>query len=135
MARPEPQVQDSLAAVLRLHSSNGPAFLFAERHASPGRTVSRYRARLDGRDRVGRKPDGELRMPPLQQGVLRELVFLQAAQAELRSLKKYQFSKNALLQRGHAKLAIRLPAHAIAPIQASAIARNGAPWRSVSFSR
>src|SRR5229473_3138981 len=60
---------------------------------------------------------------------------LQWAQFCLSGLKKYQFSKNALLQRGHAKLAIRLPAHAIAPIQASATTKNDASCRSRSFSR
>jgi len=50
-------------------------------------------------------------------------------------LKKYQFSKNNLLQRGHVKLAIRIPAQAIAAIQASAMTSIDASWRSNSFNR
>jgi len=60
---------------------------------------------------------------------------LQHAQLRLSGLKKYQFSKNSLLQRGQIKLAIRIPAQAIAAIQASAIASVGASWWSNSFSR
>src|SRR6267143_2656738 len=86
MARSESQVRDSLAAVLRLHSRNVSAHLSPERRASPRGAVLRRRARLDGRDRLGWKPDGELCMSPLQQGILRELVLLQAAQAKLRPL-------------------------------------------------
>jgi len=59
----------------------------------------------------------------------------QYAQLRLSGLKKYQFSKNSLLQRGHIKLAIRIPAQAIAAIQASAITSIGAFWRSNSFNR
>jgi len=58
---------------------------------------------------------------------------LQWAQLRLNGLKKYQFSKNALLQRGHAKVAIRLPAQAIPVIQARATARIGASCWSRSF--
>ena len=60
---------------------------------------------------------------------------LQYAQLRLSGLKKYQFSKNGLLQRGHGKFAIRIPAQAIAAIQASAIPSIGASWRSNSFNR
>src|SRR5258705_12365550 len=67
------------------------------RSPSPGGAVADRCARLDGRDRLGRGPNGELCMSPLQ--------------------------------RGHAKLAIRPPAQAIAPIQASATISNGASWR------
>src|ERR1700693_3625362 len=86
MACTEPQVHDSMSSVLRLHSGNFPACLSAERPASPGGAVFRRRDRLDGRDRLGWKPNGELRVSPLQQGILRELVLLQAAQAKLRPL-------------------------------------------------
>src|SRR5712691_3696841 len=48
----------------------------------------------------------------------------QRAQPRLRGQKKYRSSKNALVQRGHMKLAIRLPAQAIAGIQASATTRT-----------
>src|SRR5712671_3730174 len=86
MAGSESQVRDSLAAVLRLHSRNASACLSAERPASPGGAVFRGCARLDSRDRLGWKPNGELCVSPLRQGVLRELVLLQAAQAKLRPL-------------------------------------------------
>jgi len=59
---------------------------------------------------------------------------LQYAQLRLSGLKKYQFSKNSLLQRGQVKLAIRIPAQAIAAIQASAMKSIGTSWRSKSFS-
>src|SRR6266852_7446839 len=86
MAGSDSQVRDSLAAVLRLHSRNASACLSAERPASPGGAVFRGCARLDSRDRLGWKPNGELCVSPLRQGVLRELVLLQAAQAKLRPL-------------------------------------------------
>src|SRR6266849_10233588 len=90
MAGSESQVRDSLAAVLRLHSRNASACLSAERPASPGGAVFRGCARLDSRDRLGWKPNGELCVSPLRQGVLRELVLLQAPQAKLRPLQPDQ---------------------------------------------
>src|SRR5258708_34190784 len=82
-----------MAAVLRLHSGNVSPRLHAERCAAAGGVVFPRCARLDGRDRLGRKPNGELRMSPLQQGILRELVLLQAAQAELCPLQPDQVAE------------------------------------------
>src|SRR5467141_972780 len=90
MARSESQVCDSLVSALQLHSWNVSPCLSAERPASPGRAASPRCACLDDRGRLGWKPNGELCMSPLQQGVLRELVLFQAAQAQLRLLQPDQ---------------------------------------------
>src|SRR6266705_3317877 len=90
MARSESQVCDSLVPALRLHSWNVFPCLSAERPASPGRAASPCCARLDDLGCLGWKPNGELCMSPLQQGVLRELVLFQAAQAQLRLLQPHQ---------------------------------------------
>src|SRR6266702_5459391 len=90
MARSESQVHDSMAPALWLHPGNVSVRLSAERPAPPERAGSRCCARLDGCDCLGWKPDGELCMSPLQQGVLRELVLFQAAQAQLRLLQPHQ---------------------------------------------
>src|SRR6266705_2888838 len=90
MARSESQVCDSLVPALRLHSWNVFPCLSAERPASPGRAASPCCARLGDLGCLGWKPNGELCMSPLQQGVLRELVLFQAAQAQLRLLQPHQ---------------------------------------------
>src|SRR5712671_1983060 len=83
------------STILRLHSGNVSPCLPAERSAPAGGVVFRRCARLDGRDRMGWKPNGELRMSALQRGILRELVLLQAAQAELRPLQPHQVGERS----------------------------------------
>src|SRR5437899_10742159 len=109
MARSESQVCASLVPALRLHSWNVFPCLSAERPASPGRAASPCCARLGDLGCLGWKPNGELCMSPLQQGVLRELVLFQAAQAQLRLLQPDQGVERPAITGGN-----RLLGHAIA---------------------
>jgi len=97
-----------LVPALRLHSWNVFPCLSAERPASPGRAASPCCARLGDLGCLGWKPNGELCMSPLQQGVLRELVLFQAAQAQLRLLQPHQGCERHGTTGGNRLLAVAL---------------------------